>query len=75
MEKRMTIRPQSKLWEAIRLAGLTQAEFARLVGEPASTVSRVVTGQWNLPPTKQMKWAKALGRKLEEIFPREECAA
>jgi transcriptional regulator with XRE-family HTH domain len=72
----MTVKPQARLWAALRQAGLTQAEFARLVGEHAPTVSRVITGVWNLSPAKQMKWAKALGRKPEELFGDErECAA
>jgi transcriptional regulator with XRE-family HTH domain len=70
----MTIRPQSKLWEVLKLRGLTQVRFAQLVGEPASTVSRVISGQWNLSEAKQIRWAAALGMSVEELFARDkEC--
>jgi len=74
-EARMVVRPQSRLWEVLKLRGLTQKGFAQLIGEPASTVSRVVTGQWNLPEAKQIRWAAALGMTVEELFSKDRCAA
>ncbi len=35
------------LWAAIKEKGLRQKDFARLVGDDPSVVSRIINGQWN----------------------------
>jgi transcriptional regulator with XRE-family HTH domain len=62
----MKTRP--RLWAAIREKGLLQKEFARIVGDDPSVVSRIITGQWNPDEMRKVRYAKALGMKVEELF-------
>lgn len=62
------MKPRSALWGAIREEGLTQAEFSRIVGDNPATVSRIVTGQLIPNEVQKIRYAKALNRKVEEIF-------
>ena len=64
----MTVYPRGKVWEAIRAEKLTQREFARLIGMNEALVSKVVTGRLNLDQTEQVKWAKVLKRRVEDLF-------
>jgi len=57
-----------ELFRAIKEMGLTQREFAQIVGEHESVVSRVVNGTWNADRKRQLRYAKALKRKPEELF-------
>ena len=57
-----------KLLNAIRANGLKQKEFAHLVGESASNVSRVIRGWVNLDEANKLKYAKVLGCNVEDIF-------
>ena len=57
-----------ELFKAIKEAGLTQTDFARLAGEHKSVVSRVVNGIWNPGEARKLKYAKILKKRLEDIF-------
>ena len=46
----------------------TQKEFARIVGEYATTVSGVVRGVTYISYKKKKKWASALKCNIEDIF-------
>ncbi|WP_419659685.1 putative DNA-binding protein, lambda repressor-like [Desulfosarcina variabilis str. Montpellier] len=58
-----------KLFAAIKRSGLSQKEFARIIGEQPSTVSRVINGWFNLNDHGKAKYAHFLGCDVEEIFP------
>lgn len=60
-----------ELLKAIKEKGLTQREFAQIVGEHESVVSRIVNGTWIADKKRQIRYAKALKRKPEELFRRE----
>ena len=47
----------------------TQADFAQEIGIDDSLVSKVVRGRRSLSEEDQIKWANALGHKVEDIFP------
>lgn len=57
-----------ELLRAVRERGLTQRDFARLVGEHESVVSRVINGIWNPRQEQKIRYAKALRRKPEDLF-------
>lgn len=59
---------REKLWAAIREAGLLQKEFAKIVGDDPAIVSRIVTGQQVPSPVRKIKYAKALGKRVGELF-------
>ena len=65
----MNPNPNSKLWKAIKEQGLDQRKFSKVVGCNEAIVSRVVNGWFNLDDKRKFQWAKALGRKPEELFP------
>ena len=64
----MTPKHNEKLWLAIREAGYNQRGFAKAVGINECVVSQVVTGQRNLPLSKQTIWAVFLNKKTDELF-------
>jgi len=53
---------------ALREKNLSQKEFARLVGDHETLISRVVRGHWNLDEKRKIKYAKILKKKPEELF-------
>lgn len=57
-----------KLLVAIREKGLRQQDFAQIVGDDPSVVSRVINGRYNLDPVRKASWARVLGQKPEELF-------
>ncbi len=57
-----------RLLVAIKERRLTQRQFAALVGDHESVVSRVVNGIWVADAVRRQKYAEALGRKSEELF-------
>ena len=57
-----------KLWIAIKEKGLTQKEFAKLVGDHFTFVSRVVNGWINLDEKRKAKYAQVLGQKVDHLF-------
>ncbi len=57
-----------RLFIAIRAKGLRQRDFARLVEEHESVISRVVNGWWNLDEGRKAKYARALGCDVGDIF-------
>jgi ribosome-binding protein aMBF1 (putative translation factor) len=67
MEEGM-IRPNGRLWEAIRARGLNQRQFSHLVKDHESIVSRIITGQWKIDEERKYRYAKALRVKPEELF-------
>lgn len=62
------IKLRAALWSAIREEGLTQGEFSRIVGDDPAIVSRIVSGQLNPNEVRKIRYAKALNRKVEEVF-------
>lgn len=56
------------LLKAIRDNNLSQKEFARLVGDHETLVSRVVRGHWNLDEERKLRYAKVLKKKPSELF-------
>ena len=57
-----------ELLKAIRESGLRQRDFARVVGDHESLISRVVNGVWNLDEIRKTRYAKALGKRVEDLF-------
>lgn len=53
---------------AMRDSGLRQRDFARVVGDHESLISRVVNGVWNLDEIRQTWYTKALGKRVEDLF-------
>jgi len=60
--------PNFELLRAIREKGLRQRDFAQLVGEHESVISRIINGTWNIDQMRKIKFAKILGKKPNEIF-------
>ena len=56
------------LLKAIKEERLTQRDFARLVGDHESIVSRIVTGVWVADEKRKILYSKTLGRKVQELF-------
>jgi len=61
-------RKNTRLAEAIRESGRTQAEIARLVGVHPATVSMWVSGRIEPPVSRALRLAVLLGRSVEELF-------
>lgn len=62
------MRQRIELLAAIREKGLRQKDFARLVGDHPTFVSRVIRGWWNLDERRKKRYAKVLGKSMEQIF-------
>jgi transcriptional regulator with XRE-family HTH domain len=60
------------LLKALKEKNLTQRDLARIINEHESVVSRIINGIWNPDEARKIKYAKALGRKPEELFSGEE---
>lgn len=60
-----------KLLRAIKEEKLTQRDFAKLVGDHESMVSRIINGVWNVDAMRRIRYSKVLGRKPEDLFPEE----
>jgi len=58
----------TKLFLAIREGGLTQRDFAKLVGDNETVISRAVRGTWNLDEARKLRYARALRMKVEDLF-------
>jgi plasmid maintenance system antidote protein VapI len=46
----------------------TQGDYAQQIGEDETLVSKIICGRRTLSSEKKKKWAKALGRKPQDIF-------
>lgn len=57
-----------KLLIAIRERGMRQIDFARAVGDHFTFVSRVINGWTNLDDRRKGKYARALGKSVQELF-------
>ena len=57
-----------RLLIAIRERGMRQVDFAKEVGDHFTFVSRVINGWANLDDARKTKYAKALGKNVDEIF-------
>jgi hypothetical protein len=64
----MSVKPNLKLLIAIRERGMSQKDFASVVNDHPTFVSRVVNGWVNLDDSRKLKYAMALGKKVENIF-------
>jgi transcriptional regulator with XRE-family HTH domain len=58
-----------ELLRAIKEQGLTQREFAKLVNEHESVISRIITGTWNPDARQRLQFAKTLKKAPEQLFP------
>jgi transcriptional regulator with XRE-family HTH domain len=67
-KRRKNMKPRQELWAAIRTANLTQDEFAKIVGDDPAVVSRIVTGQQEPTAVRKIRYAKALGKRVGELF-------
>jgi transcriptional regulator with XRE-family HTH domain len=56
------------LLRAIKESGFTQRDFSTLVGDHESVVSRIVNGIWIPDPVRKLRYAKILGKKVENLF-------
>lgn len=61
-------KPNLNLLVAIREKGLRQRDFCKLVGDDDAIVSRAINGSFNLDESRKIKYAKALGKRPEELF-------
>ena len=57
-----------RLLVAIRERGMRQVDFAKAVGDHFTFVSRVVNGWMNLDDKRKAKYAKVLGKPIQELF-------
>ena len=57
-----------KLLTAIRERGMRQVDFAKDVGEHETFVGRVINGWTNLDDKLKHKYARALGKRAQELF-------
>lgn len=57
-----------ELLRAIKEQKLSQREFAKIVGDHESVVSRIINGIWNADEVRKYRYSKALGRKHDELF-------
>ncbi|BBO76922.1 hypothetical protein DSCW_43390 [Desulfosarcina widdelii] len=64
----MSIKPNGRLWQAVKEKGLTQRDFAKLVGEHFTRVNMVINGRINLTEKQQQKYAAALNMRRERLF-------
>ena len=58
-----------RLLRALKEKKLSQRDFARIVGDHESVVSRIINGVWNADVERRIRYSRALGVKLEELFP------
>jgi transcriptional regulator with XRE-family HTH domain len=65
------MKPNAKLWAAIKERGLNQRQFSHLVKNHESVVSRIVTGQWHIDEERKFRYAKVLRVSADELFPDE----
>ena len=57
-----------ELLRAIKESKISQRDFARIVGDHESVVSRIINGIWNPDEVRKIRYSKALGHKPEELF-------
>jgi len=62
------VKPNIKLLSAIRERGFRQNDFARVVGDHYSYISRVVNGWVNLDEARKARYAQTLGKETSELF-------
>ena len=67
----MEVTPRLNLKVAIWQTYGTQKAFAAIVGDDEPTVSKVVQGRLNLSAAHAARYARALGKRVEELFPAE----
>lgn len=56
-------------WKAIKENGLSQKEYAALVGVHETVISRIINGYYNVTKIQRIKYSKALGKSPDELFP------
>jgi transcriptional regulator with XRE-family HTH domain len=56
------------LLRAIKENGLTQKDFSTIVGDDPSIVSRIVNGIWNPDDMRKIRYAKALKKRVKDLF-------
>ena len=62
------IKTNVKLLAAIRERGFRQVDFAKVVGDHHTFVSRVINGWINLDEPRKAKYARALGKETSELY-------
>ena len=60
--------PNLNLLLAIRKKGFRQVDLARMLNVHPSVVSNVIAGRWNLSIDQKERYAKALGKRVEDLF-------
>lgn len=59
---------QFNLLKAIKEEGFTQRDFARLVNDHESVVSRIINGTWIIDEKRRIRYARVLNRKPDDLF-------
>jgi len=62
------VKQNINLLSAIREKGMRQVDFAKVVGDHHTFLSRVINGWVNLDEGRKAKYARALGKKPAELF-------
>ena len=57
-----------ELLKAIKEAGMWQKDFARIVQDHPSIVSEIISGKRNPDEKRKVKYARVLGKKIDELF-------
>ena len=57
-----------KLLVAIREQNLRQVQFAKIVGDHHTYLSGVINGRINLDQGRKSKYARALNKRVDELF-------
>jgi transcriptional regulator with XRE-family HTH domain len=60
---------KNRLQEVMWLKSITQEELSKLTGIKQSYLSEIVTGQRNVQITTAQKFAKALGKSMDYLWP------
>lgn len=67
-DQEVIMKQNLKLLTAIRQCGMRQNDFAKAVGDHFTFVSRVINGWINLDARRKAKYAKILGKEVDDLF-------
>jgi len=57
-----------KWFQAMKEEGITARDFAKITGDSEALISLFLNGHRKIDPVRQIKYAKLLRRKPEELF-------
>ena len=63
-----TMKPQIKLLLTLKELGIRQREFARLAGENQGQLSMMINGKMFIDEHRKIKFARLLGKTVEDLF-------